>query len=145
MLEPVYNRLMIHRRLSGFGLALGLAALLAGCGGLIDPSKNAVDNFSGTLQPGSAANHNFEVSKNGEVSVTMTSVVPPPPNGAIAIAIGQPQGSFCALLGGAYIATGVVNRPVQYGFLQKGSYCLQVFDPGVLNVAVNYGVSVSHP
>src|SRR5262245_39464937 len=134
---------MIQRRTSGLCAALALALLASACGGVIDPSKNTIEPFSSSLQPGSAVTHNFSVSKNGEVSVTMTSVVPPPPNGTLAVALGQQLGNSCALLSG--FQQGVVNRPIPYGFLEKGSYCLQVADPGVLNVAVTYSVSVSHP
>ena len=145
MHRTVYNPFMLLRRLSGLGAAIALAVLVSACGGLIDPSKNTVETFSGTLTPGNAANHNYTLNKNGEVTVTMTSVVPPPANGALAVAIGTPSGNFCALLGNFYISTGVVNRPVDFGFLQKGQYCVQVFDPGVLNVAVSYSGSFSHP
>jgi hypothetical protein len=136
---------MSLRRLSGLCAAVGLAALVSACGGLIDPSKNTVETFSGTLQPGAFTNHFYAVGKNGEITVTMTSVVPPPPNGAIAFGIGQSQGTNCFILGSAYIAQGIVNRPVQFGFLEKGSYCVQVFDPGVLTAAVTYSGSFSHP
>ena len=39
----------------------------------------------------------------------------------------------------------IVNRKVQFGVLNKGSYCLVVYDPGVLTVPVNISGTFSHP
>ena len=121
-----------------------MAVLVASCGGIIDPSKNTVDPFSGTLQIGATNFSTHSVGKNGEVEVTITSVVPSPPNGSLAIALGQVVGQNCTPLAG-YVASGVVNRKVQFGFVNKGSYCLLVYDPGVLTVPVAYSGTFSHP
>jgi hypothetical protein len=129
-----------------FSVALGLAASVAACGGIIDPAKNTIEPFSGTLQVGGTnSNHNYTLGKNGEVEVTVTSVVPTPTNGSIALGLGQVLSGSCSLLGQAYISVGVVNRKVQFGVLNKGTYCLVVFDPGVLTVPVNYAGNFSHP
>lgn len=132
---------MPHRRVA---VALGLAVLAAACGGIIDPSKNTVENFGGTLQPGGTTAKNFEVSKNGEVEVTIATVSPTPQNGSIGVGLGQISGANCVPLSG-YVASGVPNRKIQWGFLNKGTYCVLVFDPGVLTVAVNFTGTVSHP
>lgn len=132
---------MSHRRVV---LALGLAVLAAACGGIIDPSKNTVESLSGTLQPGGTTARNFEVGQNGEVEVTITSVSPAPQNGSIGVGLGQVSGASCVPLSG-YVASGVPNRKIQWGFINKGTYCVLVFDPGVLTVAVNFTGTVSHP
>lgn len=118
--------------------------MASACGGIIDPSKNTVEPFTGTLQVGGTNTHNYSQDRNGEVEVTVTSVTPSPVNGTIGLALGQVLSGSCNPLAG-YVATGVVNRKVQFGILNKGSYCLVVFDPGVLTVAVAYAVNVSHP
>ena len=119
----------------------------AGCGGIIDPSKNTVETFSGTLAVGSSFTSPFySFSKNGEVEVTMTSVTPTPTNGSISMALGQVVSGSCQLLGVFYTAPGVVNRKNQFGVLNKGTYCIVVFDPGgVLTVPVNFSGTISHP
>ena len=125
--------------------ALAAALFAAACGGIIDPSKNTVETFSGTLQPGGTnPSANYSVSKNGEVEVTMTSVVPAPPNGSIGVGLGQISGASCVPLAG-YVASGIVNRKVQFGFVNKGTYCVLVFDPGVLTAPVSYSGTFSHP
>ena len=40
----------------------------------------------------------------------------------------------------------IVNRTIQFGVLNKGSYCVNVFDPGgVLTLPVNFAGTLSHP
>jgi hypothetical protein len=122
-----------------------LAVLLPGCSGVIDPSKNTVEPFSGVVPVGGAFTQGFSWGKNGEVEVTMTSVTPTPTNGPLAMYIGQSDSSGnCFQLAG-YLSQAIVNRPVQFGVLNKGSYCLGVYDPGVLTVAANVAGNFSHP
>ena len=127
-----------------FFIALSLAAVASACGGIIDPAKNRVEPFSGTLQVGGSTSFNYSWDKNGEIEVTITSVTPPPANGAIAFALGQIQSGTCLQLSG-YAAQGIVNRTVNFNVLNKGSYCLVVFDPGVLTVPTNFTGTFSHP
>jgi hypothetical protein len=122
-----------------------LAAGLAGCSGVIDPSKNTVEQFSGQVLVGGTLVKQFSWSKQGEIEVTMTSVTPTPANGPLAMYLGQPDSSGnCFQLAG-YLSQAIVNRTVQFGVVQKGSYCLAVYDPGVLTVAANVAGNFSHP
>jgi hypothetical protein len=87
----------------------------------------------------------YSWSRNGEVEVTMTLVTPPPTNGPLNMYIGQEDGSGnCFQLQG-YLSQAIVNRTVQFGVLNKGNYCLGIYDPGVLTVAVNVAGNFSHP
>lgn len=128
--------------------ACGLCVSLAGCGGIIDPSKNTITPISGTLlpgQPNTGNAHQFKVSKNGELLVTLTSVAPSPSSGgSLGVALGQFTNGSCALLAG-YIASGVVNRAIQFYQIQKGDYCIFVYDPGVITVQTTYTGNISHP
>jgi hypothetical protein len=123
-----------------------LAVLLPGCSGVIDPSKNTVEPFSGLVPVGGAyIKTPISWSKQGEIEVTITSVTPTPTNGPLAMYIGQSDSSGnCFQLSG-YLSQAIVNRTVQFGVLNKGSYCLGVYDPGVLTVAANVTGNFSHP
>jgi hypothetical protein len=122
-----------------------LTGLLTGCSGVIDPSKNQVEPFSGVVPVGGALIKPYSWSKNGEVEVTMTSVTPTPTNGPLNMYIGQEDSAGnCFQLSG-YLSQAIVNRTVQFGVLNKGNYCLGVYDPGVLTVAVNVAGNFSHP
>ena len=58
--------------------------------------------------------------------------------------IGQVSSGTCFILQG-YTQQAIVNRKVQFGVLNKGTYCLDIFDPGVLTVPVNFAGTFSHP
>ena len=121
-----------------------VAALLAGgCSGITDPSKNTVESFSGTVTVlGAATTHNFSVGKNGEVSVRLTSITP---NSAslLGTAIGQQFSGGCTTVA-VNNFTGL-NKDTFAGPIQKGAWCVQVFDSGTLSAAQNYTIQVSHP
>jgi hypothetical protein len=123
-----------------------VASLLAGCSSVIDPSKNTVEPFSGVVPVGGMfTKSGISWSKQGEVEVTMTSVTPTPTNGPLGMYIGQSDSSGnCFQLAG-YVAQAIVNRTVQFGVLQKGTYCIAVYDPGALTVAANVAGNFSHP
>ena len=127
--------------------ACGVALALSACD-LNSPSKNAVESISGTLQPfqpGSGNSHTFKASKNGELSVTITAVTPSPSTGgSIAVYLGQVVNNSCALIPG-YSSSVIVNRAIQFFQINKGDYCLYVYDPGVITVATTYTGTISHP
>jgi hypothetical protein len=132
---------MSHRRLA---VALGLAVLAAACGD-VGPSKNKVETFGGTLPPGGVRFHAYTLDGNGEVFLTLTSLSPPPLNGSIFLGLGQPTGQDCALIPG-YNAAGIVNRKWEFGLLNKGTYCVLLYDPNVaLPGPASYTGTFSHP
>lgn len=128
-------------------LAACVAAVLLSACDLSSPSKNTITPISGTLQPGqpnSGNAHQFKASKTGELIVTLTSVVPSPSAGLLGVALGQFANGSCALLPG-YLSSGVVNRAIQFYQIQKGDYCIFVYDPGVITVQTTYTGNISHP
>jgi hypothetical protein len=128
-----------------FSLLLLVAAGLASCSSVIDPSKNTVVPFTGSVAVGGAYVSFYSWNNNGEIEVTLTSVVPTPTNGPLAMYLGQADsGGNCFQLQG-YLSQAIVNRTVQFGVLNKGSYCLGVYDPGVLTVPVTVTGTFSHP
>jgi len=122
-----------------------LASLLTSCSSVIDPSKNQTTPISGQVAVGGALITPVSWSKQGEVQVTITSVTPTPTLGPLALYLGQEDNAGnCFQLAG-YLSQAIVNRTVQFGVLQKGSYCVGVYDPGALTVAVNVAGNISHP
>jgi hypothetical protein len=126
-------------------MAVSVASLLSGCSGVIDPSKNQVENFAGVVPVGGVFTRGYSWDKNGEIEVALTSVNPTPTNGPIAMYVGQPDSAGNCFQIGYGPTQAVVNRKVQFGLLNKGSYCLAVFDPGTLTVAANITGTFSHP
>src|SRR3981189_3224109 len=72
-----------------FPVAVLLAAVLAaGCGGIVDPSQNQIETFTGTIAPGGQSQpgpHGFSASKTGEISVKVTQITPSSSNTFIGV------------------------------------------------------------
>jgi len=133
-----------------FRLALLIASVLGGisCGSVTSPSNNVTDTFSGTLEPRGLKIHPFSVSATGEVSVKITSLQPNP-NLLLGTAVGQPQSDgACAysqrIFPSEFAAVNIVSVT---GPIEKGSWCVAIYDPlpGRLAVASAYTLTVSHP
>src|SRR5689334_11859977 len=57
--------------------AATLVFLTIACSGVVDPSKNVTDTFSGTIPvQGTAPGHPFSTSKTGEYTVKVTALSP---------------------------------------------------------------------
>ena len=119
------------------------AVLSGGCGGVIDPSENQVDDFPGTIQPLSSVFHPFTVSKNGEFEIRITAL-----SNADAVLLmlygldaGGCNGS--SILGQAYRT---LNQIGFGGLIQPGRYCAYLVDDlGVLRGPTTYNLRISHP
>jgi hypothetical protein len=129
-------------------IALGVAAIVTiSCGGVVDPSNNQTENFSGTIQPLAAGGTGFvfpfNVSKSGEYSITVTSLTPATPNNIIGVGFGQFISGQCSPFTLNQFA--VVGRTGSAGAIQQGSWCAIVFDPGILTAPVTFQANVKHP
>ena len=115
----------------------------SGCGGVVDPSRNVIDNFSGTiLEQGGAVVHDFD-TRRGEFEVRITAVSP-----AVAflgVTWGRLQNSNCAFEYTNNFA--VPNNVALFGPVQaNGRHCVAVYDSGgLVTEPTTYTVRVSHP
>lgn len=119
-----------------------LAALAGGCGGVIDPSENQVENFSGTLAPGGRVDHQFTVGETGEFDIRITALSNAD---AILHLLYGPESGGCNLviMGDAYRQ---LNQGGFGGLIQEGRYCVYLWDDaGVLRAPATYTLTVSHP
>ncbi len=123
-------------------IALLAAPLVAACG-ISTPSDNTIENVSGTIPIGGSDFHVYSFKKNGEVEARITTISPSP-SASLGIGIGQIVSSACAPLPG-YVAPLVANRAVNFPYLNKGDYCLLVYDTGVLTAETTYSGTISHP
>lgn len=124
--------------------ALALAGLITvSCGGIVDPSKNITETFSGTIALQEAPKtFPVQISNGGEFSVKITALSPTPTAFVGTIwALGanceQPiqQNNFSTL-----------NQPALGGaVLQKGTYCVAIYNSGGLTVPQTFTLTVSHP
>jgi len=130
------------------GAVCALAAMVTACGGVVDPSQNQTETFTGTIQPGSGNNggpHAVNITKSGEITVTVTSLTPTLPSGTyFAVGFGQSVSGQCSVNiqvnQFAIVGSAAISGPIS-----PGSYCVAVFDEGLFTVAEDYTVKVSHP
>jgi hypothetical protein len=131
-------------------MVIALGFFVSGCGGIVDPSKNTVQPFSGTFNVGGTGpTHLFSASRNGEFFVTLTSLSPDA-NAFVGILLGQQTSGGCQQFFGYGSYTNdyaQLNRQALGGPLDKANYCLIVYDSGVVALSgpQTYTVRVSHP
>ena len=121
------------------------AALTTSCGGIIDPSKNAVETFSGTIAPqGIGTFHKFSTSSTGEFTVKVTALSPVSniPLGIDMVYAGS-DGSCSSQLYQRNTAS--LNTPALSGQILSGKYCVVLYDIGAVTVTETYTMTVSHP
>jgi len=134
---------MTARRLAAALFALCVLPLGA-CGGISSPSSNTTDQFSGTLQLGGTNSHTFSVQKTGEFEIRLTALAPAA-NTIVGVAFGQVFNSACEILPGYQNNFAQLNRSALAGPISKGTYCVIVFDSGLLTQVVTYTLAVSRP
>ena len=126
-------------------VVLAVAGLLTvSCNGLVDPSKNQIEIFTGTIAPQGFNSHNFSVDKNGEISIKITALAP---LDNVPVGVIWAQASTTGACNGAVLQSGVASLgiPAVVGQIFQGNYCVLVYDLGILQAPENYTVSVSHP
>ena len=133
---------------SRFLAALALAGFTAACGGIVDPSQNTTDTFSGTIYHGDAIKFfPFSSSKTGEISVKFTALTPVS-NVLMGVLVAQANGD-----GSCTGDLGLVqqnnfaqlNLPSISGQILGRRYCLGVYESQPLTQTETFTVTVSHP
>jgi hypothetical protein len=128
--------------------ALALAALFTvACSGVVDPSKNVIDSFSGTIPVQGSDTKAFSTSKTGEFSIKVTSLTPATTSFFGVILAQGPNDHTCSgnlpILQQNSFAS--VNQLAMSGAILPGDYCVYLYDIGAFTTPESYTVSVSHP
>lgn len=136
-------------RRSAVALVAALCTLVvAACGGVVDPSKNQVETFRGTVEPlvtgaaGLGPIHMFTVSKTGEFTAVVTSFTPAA-KVFFGLVYGQSISGQCNIINVNSLSQ--VNVAGLGGPIVPGSYCIAVYDAGNFTVSQAYSLNVSHP
>jgi hypothetical protein len=125
-------------------------ALIAGCGGIVDPSQNTTDTFTGTIPVGGqSVAQGFSASKTGEISVKVTQLTPSSSNTFVGVLwTGRDSNGACAgQLGGVFGQNGFaqIGLPAISTQIQQGGYCILLYDVGTFTTTETYTMTVSHP
>ena len=122
-------------------IVLGLSLLSAACGGVNSPSSNQTTPFTQLLVLGTPTRHTFTTSRSGEISVTLTNLTPATGN-RIRLTLGSLVGSSCGIFQSLDVLRG---DTLLGGRLDRGTYCVDIFDRGDLTQNHTYTITVSHP
>jgi hypothetical protein len=132
---------------SRFAAALGIAALLTmSCGGVVSPSDNVSESFSGTLDPATSNNiaiFAFTTTKSGEFNVKITALAPTT-NVFLLTFYGQAQaGNNCGIIQANQFST--LNTTALAGAITPGTWCVGIQNQGTLAAAETFTLTVAHP
>jgi hypothetical protein len=130
--------------------ALAIAGVLSiSCGGIVDPSKNTVETFNGTITPGTgtATFFPFSSSKTGEISVKLTALAP---SSSVFVGVvwaqaasdGSCTGNLAFLQQNNFAQ---LNLPAISGQIISGKYCIAVYESSPLSAPETFTITVSHP
>ena len=133
---------MRFRVSAAFLLALA-GAISISCGGIVDPSQNQNETFSGTVAPGGFSAQKFSSSKTGEITVKMLNITPAAIPALTLQWVGAGDGSCNGGLFGSTIAT--ANTTAISTQIVSGNYCLILSEYIAQSVTANYSLTVSHP
>lgn len=135
---------MRFRLSAAFVLALA-GVLTLSCGGIVDPSQNQIEPFSGTVQPGSARAHWFQTSKTGEIAVRVLTISPA---SSPVLGVQWVQGASDKTCNGGLLQINqfaTSNSTAISGQILSGAYCIIMYDSVGLSQPTNYSITVSHP
>lgn len=125
-------------------LALAGAVSIS-CGGIVDPSQNQVEPFSGTVQPASARAHWFTTSKTGEIAIKVLTITPA---SSPVLGVQWVQGASDRTCNGGILQINqfaTANSTAISGRIISGDYCVIMYDSVGLTQPTNYSITVSHP
>jgi hypothetical protein len=160
-------------RVVGMAAAAAVAVVATGCEKTGAPvpvpttvaSPTVVETFPGTLMMSGSNLHNFQITRNSEIDVTLTTLTTVPvqadPNAdppvaavpampvsyPLLIRVGQPTittlGVTCSNL--KSVTTSAGSTPQLTGQALPGTFCVGISDPGgTLPQSVDYVITVAH-
>lgn len=112
------------------------------------PVFATVDVFVGTLAPGGSAFYSFSMVEAGAVHILVANVrrsgTNEPVSSPLALGIGRPQGTGCAVTEGEMQVTPALESQHKTS-LGTGVYCVNLADRGGLSGAVDFLVRIIYP
>ncbi len=138
----------MHRTLCAIVL-LSAALFVAGCDNEVEnatgpttPAPTTTDTFTGSININGAQTHTFAVVATGDVTATLTEVMPDPAI-AVGLILGTWNGVSCQTVisnNNALQGNAVIGRVTGIGTL-----CIRIHDVGKLTASLDYKITVVHP
>ena len=136
-----------------FAAMLAVAGLITmSCGGIVDPSQNKIDTFSGAFAPGGfSAGFPFTASNGGELTVKVTQLSP---NSSTFFGVLWTQAAGDGTCGSPSVGGALLQNnfaqlnvaSISGSQIVSGKYCIFMFDSaGGLSATETFTATVSHP
>ena len=133
-----------------FVLVLACAAF-SGCDNSSSPTPQPAPlpltkvTFTGTLEKGASASHNFTIVQAGEVDVTLTAAGPPATI-TMGLSVGVPNTATgaCDLIPGASVNAQPSAFSQLLGSASPGALCVKISDIGNQTGPITYTIVVEH-
>jgi hypothetical protein len=106
------------------------------------PTSPVTEDFSSVLTVNGMTSHAFKASALGAYSVTLTSLGTSTPVG-LGVGIPNSNGAGCNL--NIAVSASAASAPQIAGMLDVGTYCVEVFDTGVLRGDAGFSVRIVRP
>jgi hypothetical protein len=143
--QALFREDTMRFRLAAAALCVAACATIS-CGGIVDPSKNRTETFTGTLEPYPSANSvavfPFSTSKSGEYSVKITALAPNT-NVFLTTTYGVSQSGACGPI--QQNPFSALNSTSLSGAITPGTWCVAIQDLGALTANETFTMTVSHP
>jgi hypothetical protein len=111
------------------------------------PAGPLTEVFSGTLEVQGSNFFSFTVATQGQVSITLASLLATRPgpalNTVVGLAVGTPLGTDCTVTNAVTASPGLTAQLVNS--LTPATYCARISDVGNLTGPVNFTVRIVHP
>jgi len=118
-----------------------VTTIAAGKPEVVTPAPGT-DVFTSNVPLGTSVSHSLNASQNGTISVNLSALTPP--DARIGLGLGVPRADAAACNLTTYINATTGSGPIT-ALVDRGIYCIRVFDAGSLRAPATFTVTSTYP
>lgn len=118
-----------------------VTTIAAGKPEVVTPAPGS-DEFTSNLPPRASVSHSINASQNGTITVNLSSLSPA--GARIGLGLGVPRADAAACNLTTYINATTGSGPIT-ALVDRGTYCVRIFDAGALTVPATFTVTTTFP
>jgi hypothetical protein len=118
-----------------------VATIAAGKPETVRPSPGS-DSFTSNIPLGASVSHSLNASQNGTITVNLSGLAPT--DARIGVGLGVPRADAAACNLTMYINATTGSAPIT-ALVDRGNYCVRVFDAGALRSPATFTLTNSYP
>lgn len=118
-----------------------VATIAAGKPETVTPAPGS-DNFTSNLPLGASVSHSLNASQNGTITVNLSALTPADARIGLGLGVPRADGAACTLT--TYINATTGSGPIT-ALVDRGTYCVRVFDAGALRSPASFSLTNTYP